>query len=79
MSDWRLRNQEKFLTGVELNWQKYSPYREGWDHDHCEFCSAKFSTQNADLQEGYATKYAYHWICKKCFDDFKEKFNWRVI
>jgi hypothetical protein len=21
----------------------------------------------------------YHWICKPCFDDFAERFGWRVV
>jgi len=30
------------------------------------------------LHEGYCTLDDYHWICGKCFDDFKELFGWRV-
>jgi hypothetical protein len=21
----------------------------------------------------------YHWICNKCFDDFKDLFEWRIV
>lgn len=37
------------------------------------------------LTEGYTTTdthaegAAYHWICKPCFDDFAERFEWRVV
>jgi hypothetical protein len=35
--------------------------------------------------EGYATTdehetgARYHWICKQCFDDFADLFEWRVV
>jgi hypothetical protein len=37
------------------------------------------------LVEGYTTTAehthgaGYHWICKPCFDDFAERFRWRVL
>jgi hypothetical protein len=77
MNDWRLQGQEKYLTSVELERKKYQPYREGWDHDHCEFCGAKFSlVEPGSLCIGYVTSTNYHWICDSCFADFKEKFGW---
>lgn len=79
MNDWRLRGQEKYLAGVELSWKKYKPYREGWDHDHCAFCWRKFSTSEGDISEGYTTKDEYHWICKNCYEDFKDKFRWKLV
>ena len=73
--DWRRQGQEKYLKGKVLTWKKYSGHRE---HDHCEFCSAKFmEIEGPDtLNEGYATDDNYRWICKKCFDDFCEEFEW---
>lgn len=58
--------------------QPYRPYREGWEHDHCEFCGAKFSLADADLHRGYVTEDNYHWVCEPCFDDFKEELEWVV-
>jgi hypothetical protein len=41
---------------------------------------------NADvLTEGYATTAEhergpdYHWICRRCFEDFSDLFRWRVV
>ncbi len=37
------------------------------------------------LTEGYTTTAEhengadYHWICKPCFEDFAERFQWRVV
>lgn len=78
MADWRLRGQEKYLKGATLSKQKYTAYREGWDHDHCAFCWAKFSEREGDLAEGYATSDRYRWICEACFKDFKSTFQWDV-
>lgn len=80
MADWRLTNQERYLKGVMLRWRKYEPASLTNDHDHCEFCFAKFMAGGAVdvLHEGYATEDGYRWICKSCFDDFKDMFAWRV-
>jgi len=76
--DWRRQGQEKYLKGVKLMFRDYHPYRIGWDHDHCEFCGAKFSLNEGDLKKGYSTEDGYHWICSRCFNDFKNEFCWQV-
>lgn len=76
--DWRLQGQETFLQGVQLYKSEYTPYRVGWDHDHCEFCGKKFSLNNEYLSKGYRTENGYHWICCDCFNDFKQQFQWKV-
>lgn len=80
--DWRLTNQENYLKGVSLVHRKYRQYPENpkWDHDHCAFCWAEFSLREAPeaLKEGYTTENEYHWVCEKCFADFKDSFQWQV-
>jgi hypothetical protein len=78
--DWRLTNQERYLKGVTLVWHVYAPARSSNDHDHCEFCWAKFmqTAQPDTLQEGYSTPDRERWICKGCFDDFVDLFGWKV-
>ena len=78
MSDWRLQGQERYLTGVTLARRKWVESRPGWDHDHCEFCGAKFAGPDV-LHQGWATLDAYRWICDECFADFREQFKWRVL
>ena len=88
--DWRLTGRE-FLQGVTLRWKSYYRWSEAWDHDHCEFCGAEFDT-NPDcdaLREGYAVLSHtvsgqqfpddYRWICRNCFEDFKDTFAWTVV
>lgn len=77
-NDWRRQGQEKYLKGVILELKNYSQYREGWEHDHCEFCGSKFSLNEGDLQRGYVTKDNYRWICSNCFNDFKDEFVWKI-
>ena len=79
MNDWRLQGQEKYLKGLPLVKKRYEKYRDGWDHDHCEFCWRKFSERAEDLNVGYATDDNYHWICEQCFIDFNNMFQWKVL
>ena len=78
MNDWRLTDQAEYLFEKELKYQIYRPQSKDWDHDHCEFCGAKFSTHEGDLKFGYSTTDSYYWICDQCFNDFKNMFKWIV-
>lgn len=57
----------------------YTRYAKDWDHDHCEFCMAKFSENPENLHEGYTTTDSYHWICEECYQDFKVVFQWTLV
>ena len=63
---------------------------EIYDHDHCEFCWQKITDldiPDSDAQ-GYVTlgyvgetdekSMRKHWVCEKCFNDFKERFDFRI-
>ena len=79
--DWRLTGQEAYLVGVPLCWRTYEG-GENSDHDHCEFCLAKFAEADVipeALHAGYATLDKYRWICQQCFDDFRPRFEWTVV
>ncbi len=83
-NDWRLTNQLSYLKGATLEWRRYSRFSDSWDHDHCEFCSIKFgnSEDRGDhpgiLRVGYSTPDGYRWVCKTCFEDFRDLFGWQV-
>jgi hypothetical protein len=79
--DWRLTNQEQYLKGATLSWRSYVPAVADNDHDHCQFCNAKFMVGGLPdtITEGYTTLDGYRWICKACFDDFVDLFDWRVV
>lgn len=80
--DWRLNGQESFLLGVELTRADYVPPSPTWDHDHCEFCWAKFMDKDGpDIQRTGYNKLVDEilvWICNDCFGDFKKRFRWTV-
>jgi hypothetical protein len=78
--DWRLQGQEKYLFGVELHKSRWIPGGPSNDHDHCEFCSVKFmaAVGSDELDHGYTTANRYHWICDQCFEDFQDRFQWKV-
>ena len=78
MNDWRRQGQERTLKSRHLQHRVYTPYRPGWDHDHCEFCGAKFSQIEGDLHQGYTTDDQYSWICEVCFEDFQIEFEWSI-
>ncbi len=69
--------------GATLALKPYQPHPENpnWDHDHCEFCTAKFTIQGdlKGLREGFTTEDGYRWICQVCFEDFKNEFQWNVV
>ena len=44
--DWRLRGQEDYLQGATLIRKHYKAWSDDWEHDHCEFCWAKFMDPN---------------------------------
>ena len=60
-------DKKEYLEGekIQLFW-----------HEHCEFCWEKAMT-NIEC-EFYCTKDMRWWICKDCFEDFKDKFGWTV-
>ena len=71
--DWRITNQENYLMGVHLKHKEFYPKTPN-DHAHCEFCWYTFT----DGTIGYATFDEKHWICDKCYHDFRKMFQWRV-
>ena len=79
--DWRLMGQEKYLKGSKLKFGNYGDVMQKSDHDHCEFCFAKFMVHPYPdtLQEGYYTLDKYRWICKTCYEDFKSIFLFEVL
>ena len=84
--DWRLQGQEKYLLGRTMRWTTWVPYREDWDHDHCECCMAKISDRfnvgddHVQYKAAWVTADdSYRWVCRECFSDFRSRFAWSVV
>lgn len=81
-ADWRLAGQEEWLVGLTLHRRPYFLWPEDWDHDHCEFCWAKFELpggpRSDSLTEGWTTEDECHWLCDTCFADFRDRFKWTI-
>jgi hypothetical protein len=87
--DWRLRGQEEFLLGAHLRWRTWWSSRPPdsvgpWNHDHCDFCMARFSDHpwEGDVPPtrlaGYTTHDGRFWVCPDCLADFKVPFGWVI-
>ncbi len=73
--DWRLNEQMEYLANKTLSRRQYQG-----DHAHCEFCWQTLDASGMDgtQTEGYVTEDGKCWICKECFEDFKEMFRWNT-
>ncbi|MBQ9986328.1 MAG: hypothetical protein IJP38_08490 [Oscillospiraceae bacterium] len=74
-NDWRLTNQMNYLFRKKLIKGAFKPYREGWEHELCEFCAERIDNTTDEV---YSTEDRYHWICKECYNDFKDMFEWEM-
>jgi hypothetical protein len=87
--------QERHMPpGTAWALKPYRRYTETWDHDHCEFCQAKFieagteseweGDGHAHVTRGYAINDEhpkgadYYWVCEPCFADFAAEYGWRI-
>ena len=62
-----LHQGEEYLEGDKI---------EHFWHQHCDFCLER--AEASKECEFYCTKDMKHWVCKQCFEDFKDRFNWTV-
>src|ERR1700741_152731 len=67
------------LRSNQLSWSRYTQPSPTWDHDHCEFCFRRFAEPGAGYTDstefGYATPDRFDWVCKDCFDKYKDRFD----
>lgn len=84
-NDWRQTDQKAYLDKATFEHRPFTPPSDNphWDHEHCSFCWAKFMAKVPDsdptvMAEGYVSE-DDHWVCDRCFDDFREEFEWTVV
>lgn len=89
--DWRVMGQERRLAGATFVRKPYRVWTETWEHDHCEMCARKFVESDSTREDsetvtaGFAAvgrgpkgEDDYYWVCDECFDDFRDRFGWKV-
>ena len=45
-------------------------------HAHCEFCTKKIMVDSEC--ECYCTEDFSSWVCSECYEEFRDKFLWRI-
>jgi hypothetical protein len=90
MFDWGAgdRSGWESADARELPDEEFEPLDpRGWDQDHCDFCWGAFSapalarSDPDSLTAGYtlhSAKRSSPWVCPRCFEDFRERFDWKV-
>jgi hypothetical protein len=79
--DWRLSFLGRYMEGATFFRAAYTQPSKEWDHDHCMGCWAKFAEPGYPeqvLHEGYNTDDGPWWLCEACFQDFRERFGWKL-
>ena len=74
-NDWRLTNQINYMYKKRLQRMSFKPYKEGWENEHCEFCSERIDAEKS----AYTTDDKYYLICEEFFNDFKDMFEWTLM
>ena len=73
MDDWRIRYQEDYLWNKTFMFKRISVK----DHCHCEFCWEKFCRE--EEKSAYITLDDSYVVCEKCFEEFKERFKFKIF
>jgi hypothetical protein len=79
--DWRLMGQERYLLNKPMRLRVWKSPKPSWDHDHCEFCTAKIwdHPEDGEFAVAYVTAdEGDHWVCPPCFEDFQSRFGWTI-
>jgi hypothetical protein len=74
-ADWRLMGQIRYLFKRDFFYAYYEK-DEDWDHHHCAFCTKRIDDQEKKF---YCTNDQYYWLCEKCYNDFKDMFQFRLL
>ena len=64
-----------FLIGKKYVYKVYIPQRIG-DHEHCNMCGEEFSGIENPPKWGYGAIDGIGWLCRECFNEYKEEYRW---
>lgn len=66
------------MPGSTLSRQPWRPSDPQKDHDHCEFCRAKFALYPGCLREGFSTPDRTRRICSECCEEHRDAYQWNI-
>ena len=69
---------QAFLIGKQFIYKVFIPNEIG-DHEHCNMCGDKFTGFDNPPKRGYGAVDGTGWVCKDCFDEYKEKYQWTQV
>lgn len=69
-----IQQYQGFLSGKRMTYRIFISTPDQ-DHEHCNFCGAKFSPRERDLWFGYAPSDASSWVCPECFALYRESYG----
>ncbi len=72
-----LESRRKDYLHNKTLYRRDYPCRAG-EHEHCEFCWARFSALPEDLHGGYYEPQSESWLCPDCVEQFSDLFGWTV-
>ncbi|MDE7181874.1 MAG: hypothetical protein K2O41_02420 [Clostridia bacterium] len=81
--DWRIETYRGHLNGETFSLKDFVSTATN-NHEHCVFCWRKITDLNIEEcdREGYCAFNSKtgqaNWVCKGCFNDFKEQFNFKL-
>lgn len=80
MKDWRVDLLENVSdTHGMLFEPKNFIAQSSSDHIHCSICFKTICGGNSVYNNsGFYCKESGDWLCKQCFNDFKDQFDWKL-
>ena len=75
----RLEYCKDAIKDKNFKLKKWVAPNKDWSHDHCEVCGVTISNKEGAENEAYANEDKKDWICKNCFNKYKDELNWIEI
>ncbi|MCR5808105.1 MAG: hypothetical protein K6G56_00930 [Clostridiales bacterium] len=74
--EWRLTAWEACQIGNCMQHRVFDRTIVIEDFDKCSLCYERFDTDEKHPQKAYYCPDNHRWVCEKCFNDFKDLFDW---
>lgn len=81
MKDWRLDLLDNVSDTIGMHFVKKKFVAQSLtDHIHCSICFKTIGTGNIINETyGFFCAESGDWLCHKCFSDFRNQFDWKLM